>query len=81
MNAIVCHGFHVFLQHVILILPLNNVSENQYRLRDFLLSVVIFFQCVPACQALAVYQYLKMYCSHIDTFIHVNLSTIFGVNI
>lgn len=81
MNAIVCHGFHVFLQHVILILPLNNVGEKSVSFKGFSLSVVIFFQCVPACQALAVYQYLKMYCSHIDTFIHVNLSTIFGVNI
>lgn len=59
MNAIVCHGSHVFLKHVILI-PLNNVSENQYSLRDLkkkkknkLLSYL--FQCstVTAYQALA----------------------------
>lgn len=62
MNAIVCHGSHVFLKHVIPI-PLNNVSENQYSLRDFkkkrkkekkkVLSYL--FQCstVPAYQALA----------------------------
>lgn len=58
MNAIVCHGSHVFLKHVILI-PLNNVSENQYSLRDLkkkkkkVLSYL--FQCstVPAYQAFA----------------------------
>lgn len=61
MNAIVCHGSHVFLKHVIPI-PLNNVSENQYSLRDLkkrqkekkkVLSYL--FQCstVPAYQALA----------------------------
>lgn len=59
MNAIVCHGSHVFLKHVIPI-PLNNVSENQYSLRDLkkkekkkVLSYL--FQCstLPAYQALA----------------------------
>lgn len=81
VNAIVCHGSHVFLKHVILI-PLNNVSENQYSLRDFkkrikcchtYFSVVLY---LPIRLLLSVYQYLKMYCSHIDTLIHVNVSTI-----
>lgn len=73
---------HVFLKHVILI-PLNNVSENQYSLRDLKKCCHTYFSVyLPIRLLLSVYQYLKMYCSHIDTFIHVNVSTIiFEVNI